>query len=673
MLASFRKTVIALALIFPSAALAQGTVLQGGPFTSGHAPMYVGQGGAQAIVQDAGPAGGGAVGYGLSELAVTARGTGTGPYAGLGTGPFGTVSCINDNAPATANYHYLCFSANAQGGGLIAYGAGGTAAALPLQFMVNGATYPFPFVTGGIVGPGTTVVNDVACWNNTVGTLLKDCGAAVSTSSNNTWTGTNNFTGPFQINGAAQTFPGSGNLVGTSDAQTLTNKSINASEVNSGTLSAVVMPAFTGDVTNSAGSLATTISNGVVTNAKLAVMTQNAVKGAASSTAVADLAMPSCSGAGNALQWVTNTGIQCGTLSGQTAGWGLTGTSTFSISTAAPPFGFDAPINAGLSASAAGSALTINLTNQSGATPSATSPVLFAFRSNTVSTGSVLWNAITAATSITIPSGATLGTTNNVPFRVWVFMQNIGGTGSLQLGVATCSTATQIFPCASWEAVAPVSTTISGLSTAAGTLYSIAGNGGPVRFIGYCDFASGLATVGAWTSSCTTLQLFGPGIKKPGDVVQTAFVTSSTQTAVTGTTFGAAVPSASITPTASPNLISVLAIGTLNTNAGIGRAQIFRNSGGSPACTTAVGSLVNLNNTAQLPASAGGLDAPGSSSQQTYAVCINNNTGGDVTAWCNTASITPTCTLQVQEIQGALDEKQRPANDNGLWQPRMAG
>lgn len=41
---------------------------------------------------------------------------------------------------------------------------------------------------------------------------------------NNIFSGTNNFTGPFQIGGTAQTFPTSGNLVGTSDSQSLSNK-----------------------------------------------------------------------------------------------------------------------------------------------------------------------------------------------------------------------------------------------------------------------------------------------------------------------------------------------------------------------------------------------------------------------------------------------------------------
>jgi hypothetical protein len=74
---------------------------------------------------------------------------------------------------------------------------------------------------------------------------------------------------------------------------------------------------LTGDVTAGpgSGSVAATIAANAVTNAKLAAMTQNAVKGAASSTAVADLSVPSCSAATSALTWTTNTGFGCNTVS----------------------------------------------------------------------------------------------------------------------------------------------------------------------------------------------------------------------------------------------------------------------------------------------------------------------------------------------------------------------
>lgn len=121
------------------AASAQQTVLQGGTWTPGHAPMYAVGGGSQPVVVDSGPALGGDKGVGLSELALAARGTGLPPYVAQGTGPLGTNLCNYDGPiNSAAGYHYLCMSPNAQGGGLIAYGHAGLASPLPLQFSVNG-------------------------------------------------------------------------------------------------------------------------------------------------------------------------------------------------------------------------------------------------------------------------------------------------------------------------------------------------------------------------------------------------------------------------------------------------------------------------------------------------------------------------------------------------------
>lgn len=164
----------ALALGVP--AFGQGALLQGGPWTPGHAPMYVGSGqqGSQTVVQDSGPAGGGATGLGLGETLQVNRGA-----AGTGTGPLGTHNCEYDAPVASGSYHYLCFDANAQGGGLIAYGAGGTATALPLSIIINGVQYQFPFATGGrivLTAPLTFYV-DVGS-----GSDVAACGRAASTS-----------------------------------------------------------------------------------------------------------------------------------------------------------------------------------------------------------------------------------------------------------------------------------------------------------------------------------------------------------------------------------------------------------------------------------------------------------------------------------------------------------
>ena len=131
-----------LAFLIPSVAFGQSTLLQSGPITQGHAPMYVGAGTMQPIVQDSGGAGGGGNSVGLSEIGVTIRNPlNVYPAAGVGNGPLNTNICDYD-APVTnaTGYHFICISPNSLGGELIAVGAGGGAANLPLLINVNGTS-----------------------------------------------------------------------------------------------------------------------------------------------------------------------------------------------------------------------------------------------------------------------------------------------------------------------------------------------------------------------------------------------------------------------------------------------------------------------------------------------------------------------------------------------------
>jgi hypothetical protein len=129
-------------LLSPAAALAQGAVLQGGAITPGHVPQYVAAG-QQAVVQDSGTAAGGSPGVNPSELGISARGNGTGPFPNSGTGPNYSHFCLYDG-PTTGPNHYLCLDANALGGGLISYGAQNGAVQLGLNFVINGTSYSFP-------------------------------------------------------------------------------------------------------------------------------------------------------------------------------------------------------------------------------------------------------------------------------------------------------------------------------------------------------------------------------------------------------------------------------------------------------------------------------------------------------------------------------------------------
>lgn len=160
---------LVLVLVASGLAYAQSTLLQGGAWTPGHAPQYIGQGSSQAVVIDGGTAGGGAIGANLGEIGITSRDPQNHyPSANSGTGAFGSHFCLYD-APITnsTGYHYLCLEPNAGvdgGGGLLSYGAGGTADPLQFQCDINGVLSDCLGGGGGstlTVTDGTTTVTGV--------------------------------------------------------------------------------------------------------------------------------------------------------------------------------------------------------------------------------------------------------------------------------------------------------------------------------------------------------------------------------------------------------------------------------------------------------------------------------------------------------------------------------
>ena len=175
-----KRLLFALAVVLaPCAALAQGSVLQGGTYTQGHIPQYSGTG-SQAVISDGGGAGGGALAVNPSTLGITARGTGTAPYQAQGAGPLGTNFCMYD-APINnaAGYHYLCMDPNnSSSGAVIAVGIGGTATAQGLCFKVNGTSLCLPANpgTGFVTYTGSVTAGHLACWS--AAGIILDCGVS---------------------------------------------------------------------------------------------------------------------------------------------------------------------------------------------------------------------------------------------------------------------------------------------------------------------------------------------------------------------------------------------------------------------------------------------------------------------------------------------------------------
>jgi hypothetical protein len=286
-----KRIICAIAVLaLATASSAQNVPLQGGPWTAGHSPMYSVSGGSQPVIQDSGPAGGGAIGAGLLELlqvSQAANGVTTAPYANSGSGPLSTHACFYD-APITnqTGYHYLCLDANAQGGGLVAYGAGGGAAAVPLKFNINGTVWN-PLST-----PGGISATAPLAYSSATGIISLNIGAGLTTSVNSLVLAgpqVATFGGALSFTCAAHQWANA--MAATTGAWTCAQPAF--TDI-SGSAACGQLPALTGDATTSAGSCATTISASAVTNAKMANVAAYTFKGNNTSAAAApsDITVP---------------------------------------------------------------------------------------------------------------------------------------------------------------------------------------------------------------------------------------------------------------------------------------------------------------------------------------------------------------------------------------------
>ena len=169
---------------------------------------------------------------------------------------------------------------------------------------------------------------------------------------------------------------------------------------------------------------------------------------------------------------------------------------------------FGAAINLGLSSSVAANALTVALKGADGNDPSATNPVLIPFRNTTATIGTPTWLSVTAAASIVVSSGSTLGTANSNSFTFWVVGFNDAGTfrmGIIQAGNNRLLSGSDL-----------VSSTAEGGAGAADALDTFytgtAVTAKAYCILGYVEYIPGLATAGTYATAPTETQVFGPGV-----------------------------------------------------------------------------------------------------------------------------------------------------------------
>jgi hypothetical protein len=230
---------------------------------------------------------------------------------------------------------------------------------------------------------------------------------------------------------------------------------------------------------------------------------------------------------------------------------------TFQDVTATASGGYGLIQNLTLSCSVAANALTIAIKGADGNDPSASNKVVVPFRNATASTGDYTEIEITAATSLVISSGSTLGTSNSTPFRFWIVGFNDAAT--FRLGVVNCYSNSGVM--ALRDDLLFSSTAEGGVGAAdtTQTIYTgTAVTSKAIRILGYLEYSSGLATAGTYASAPTKVQLAGAGISLPGMPVQVRYTYNETGSTTSSTTMvDVTNGSLTITPTSTCNIIEV--------------------------------------------------------------------------------------------------------------------
>ncbi|MFZ2276286.1 MAG: hypothetical protein WAW39_00750, partial [Prosthecobacter sp.] len=223
--------------------------------------------------------------------------------------------------------------------------------------------------------------------------------------------------------------------------------------------------------------------------------------------------------------------------------------------------------NLEISTSRSGNAETIAIKTAAGTDPSASDKIRIGFRDATAGTGAYSVLDVTAAASIVVSSGSTIGATSATIFRLWLVAFNDAGT--FRLGVIKCAMTDGVFGLQ--DNVLESSTAEGGTGTAdsSGVIYTgTAVTTKAMRVLGYLEYT--LTTAGTWDAAPSLVSIYSLGDRLPGEVVQRRYTSYSAVATGSGTAFpeddtipqiteGYEFMSQSITPKGAPNLLKVYA------------------------------------------------------------------------------------------------------------------
>lgn len=213
--------------------------------------------------------------------------------------------------------------------------------------------------------------------------------------------------------------------------------------------------------------------------------------------------------------------LYCNGTAWKTVGYATAGST--------PAYGI-ALSNGKLAWSVGSSALTVAVKTLAGSDPSAGDPVKVEIPDGS---GGVNVRTITAALSLVISSGSTLGTANSTPFRIRIGA--LDNSGTVELFAYNTVSGTTIKAPGEYETVTTTAEGGAGAADSAQTAYSTtARTTKQFRWIGFGDWSSGLATAGTWSAGPAVAHLQGVGQPLPGEQVGLAI--SADGAVATGTT-----------------------------------------------------------------------------------------------------------------------------------------
>lgn len=553
----------------------------------------------------------------------------TTPISDGGSGTHKNVSGNNAPIPSTVSPPIVLSGAGNLSCPTCATSSGGGAVTGTSPISVSGA---------GVVSIATATNTALGAASGDNATLSVSGGGAFSLALNhaNTWT-------------AAQTFPAN---------------SLTLSELPQGGAKAILGNATAGTANITSTGYTASSLDGTLAAVHGAITSGNLQKSFDAAGTIADAGVSLGAGTSGGVPYYSAAGVLSSSAAltanalvlGGGAGAAPTTTATLPAANfcgANPASGYAQPINLQINASVGSNILTVAVVGTNGSAPSATNPICLPFRDVTAANGDPAWVSITSALSVTTnATGATLGSSSTVPFRFWVVAFNNAGT--VVLGLINASTPTQIFPLN--EGAVQSTTAMSASATSAGVFYTPNGTtltSKAFRIIGYLEYASGLTTAGTYATAPTTVQLFGPGVPRPGSILQTSYTPISSGFACTTcTAYTATTLTASITPSASMNLISVEVSGTANTSVASSYCSVVLRRGTSTNISpqyileASVATLLETGLTAKA------LDLPGVASSTAYAAYLLTQTNGNSCGYPASTIGTPYGNVILTEIMG---------------------